>query len=153
MKCSLNIPTKHLWNLSLEIVQQSQWKILESDDSSDFTCIYNPTSSLFSWDFWIWQRLVSENNWHASCQLLLKMCGQKTKGTETQGAQCYSLLCNTERMRHFTVPEWNAWGGGTKPDGLSLQRLHVVLISNYYLQSVNEEPYHCKTNIETQKWG
>lgn len=112
MKCSLNIPTKHLWNLSLEIVQQSQWKILESDDSSDFTCIYNPTSSLFSWDFWIWQRLVSENNWRASCQLLLKMCGQKTKGTETQGAQCYSLLWNTERMRHFTVPEWNARGGG-----------------------------------------
>lgn len=51
MLYSLNIPTKHLGNLSLKIVQQAQWKILESDDSSDFTCIYNPALRLFSWDF------------------------------------------------------------------------------------------------------
>lgn len=76
MLYSLNIPTKHLGNLSLKIVQQAQWKILESDDSSDFTCIYNPALRLFSRDFCIWQRQISENNWHASCQPLLKMCGQ-----------------------------------------------------------------------------
>lgn len=51
MRYSLNIPTKYLGNLSLETVQQAQWKILESDDSSDFTCIYNPALRLFSWDF------------------------------------------------------------------------------------------------------
>lgn len=45
-----NIPTKHLGNLSLETVQQAQWKILESDDSSDFTYICNPALCLFSWE-------------------------------------------------------------------------------------------------------